>query len=152
MNGVDHKDQDTADWTVLLKSNRFYLRIFYWLFDSVLHTMYTVIKVVASDKSHPWHKYLGKHPGRFKFQMDLAVLELISQGITMDWSDIEDINNKPGYIREEDYLPCACKVCFFCTNGLRMGSTTRIEANGGLDRTGQSAPSNESACPQPHCR
>lgn len=28
MNGVDHKDHDTVDWTVSLKSNRFYLRIF----------------------------------------------------------------------------------------------------------------------------
>ena len=27
MNGVDHKDRDTANWTVSLKSNRFYLQI-----------------------------------------------------------------------------------------------------------------------------
>jgi hypothetical protein len=40
-----------------------YLRIFYWLFNGVLHAMYSVIKVVASDKSHPWHKYLSKHIG-----------------------------------------------------------------------------------------
>jgi hypothetical protein len=53
MNGVDDKDRDTADWTVLLKSNRFYLRIFYWLFDGVLHAMYSIIKVVAFNKSHP---------------------------------------------------------------------------------------------------
>jgi hypothetical protein len=117
MNGMDHKDRDTADWTVSLKLNRFYLRIFYWLFDGVLYAMYSVIKVVASNKSHPWHKYLSKHLGRYKFQMDLAI-DLISWGITMDWSDIEDINNKPVYMRKQDYVPCTCKVCFFCTNRL----------------------------------
>jgi hypothetical protein len=73
MNGVDHKDRDTADWTVSLKSNWFNLRIFYWLFDDgVLHAMYCIVKVVARDKAHPWHKYLSKHSGRYKFQMDLA--------------------------------------------------------------------------------
>jgi hypothetical protein len=85
-NMSDQKDRDTADWTVSLKSNRFYLRIFYWLFDGVLHAMYSIIKAVAHDKAHPWHKYLSKHLGRYKFQMDLAN-ELISRGIGMDWSD-----------------------------------------------------------------
>jgi hypothetical protein len=117
MNGVDHKDQDTADWTVSLKSNRFYLQIFYWLFDGVLHAMYSIIKVVASNKSHPWHKYHSKHSGCYNFPMDLAN-DLISWGITMDRSDIEDINNKPFYMWKQDFVPCACKVCFFCTNRL----------------------------------
>jgi hypothetical protein len=120
MNGVDHKDRDTADWMVSLKPNRFYLQIFYWLFDDILHAMYSVIKMVASDKPHPWHKYLSKHLGRYKFQMDLAI-HLISRGIIMDWSDIEDINKKPVYMRKQDYVPCACMVCFFCTNRLTHG-------------------------------
>ncbi len=108
MNGVDHKDQDTAHWMVSLKLTRFYLQIFYWLFDGILGAMYSIIKVVASNKSHPWQKYLSKHLGYYKFQMDLAI-DLISWGITMDWSDIEDIDNKPVYMRKQDYVPCACK-------------------------------------------
>ena len=120
MNGVDHTDRDNADWTVSLKSNRFYLRIFYWLFDGVLHAMYSIIKVMASDKSHPWHKYLSKHLGRYQFQMDLAI-DLISRGIKMDWSDIADVDNKPVYMRKQDYVPCECNVCFFCTNRLTYG-------------------------------
>jgi hypothetical protein len=63
MNGVDHKDQDTAHWMVSLKLTRFYLQIFYWLFDGILGAMYSIIKVVASNKSHPWQKYLSKHLG-----------------------------------------------------------------------------------------
>ena len=113
MNGVDHKDRDTADWTVSLKSNWFYLRIFYWLFDGVLHAMYSIIKVVADDKAHPWHKYLSKHLGCYKFQMDLAN-DLISRGIGMDWSDVEDSNARPDYVRKHDWVPCACTTCFFC--------------------------------------
>ena len=63
------------------------MRIFYWLFDGILHAMYTTIKVVGSDKAHPWRKYLNKHLGRYKYQMDLAN-DLISHGISMDWLDI----------------------------------------------------------------
>jgi hypothetical protein len=97
MHGVDHKDRDTADCTVSLKSNRYYLQIFYWLFDGILHSMYSIIKVVASNKAHPWHKYLSKHLGYYKFQMDLAN-DLISWGISMDWSDVDNINTRPIYI------------------------------------------------------
>jgi hypothetical protein len=120
MSGVDQKDRDTADWTVSLKSNRFYLRIFYWLFDGVLHAMYSIVKFVARDKAHPWHKYLSKHLGRYKFQMDLAN-ELISRGIGMDWTDIGDKSKKPVYMRKQDYIPCTCKACFFCKNGFTHG-------------------------------
>ena len=59
--------------------------------------MYSIIKVIASDKSHPWHKYLSKHLGYYKFQMDLAN-DLISWGISMDWSDVDNINTRPIYI------------------------------------------------------
>jgi hypothetical protein len=50
MNGADHKNRDTADYTVSLKSNRFYMQIFCWLFDGILHAMCSVIKAVGSDK------------------------------------------------------------------------------------------------------
>ena len=101
-------------------SNRFYLRIFYWLFNGVLHAMYSIIKVVADDKAHPWHKYLSKHLGRYKFRMDLAN-DLISPGIGMDWSDVEDSNARPDYVRKQDWVPCACTTCFFCKKGLTHG-------------------------------
>jgi hypothetical protein len=120
MSGGDQKDHDTADWTVSLKSNRFYLRIFYWLFDGVLHAMYSIIKVIACNKDHPWHQYSSKPLGRYKFQMDLEN-KLISRGIGMDWSDVRDSDKKPVYMRKQDYVPCACKACFFCKNGLTHG-------------------------------
>jgi hypothetical protein len=61
MNGVDHKDRDTADWTVSVKTNRFYMRIFFWLIDGVLRAMYTILKAVVGDNTaHKWRKYLRK--------------------------------------------------------------------------------------------
>ena len=55
--GVDHKDRDTADWTVSVRGSRFYMRIFFWLLDSVIHAMYCIVKYVSVNKGHPWHKY-----------------------------------------------------------------------------------------------
>jgi hypothetical protein len=101
MSGVDQKDRDTADLTVSLKLNGFYLRIFYWLFDGMLHTMYSIIKALVRNKAHPWHAYLSKHLGCYKFQMDL-VNKLISRGIGMDWSDVGDSDKKPVYMRKQD--------------------------------------------------
>jgi hypothetical protein len=138
MNGVDHKDRDTADWTVSLKSNRFYLRIFYWLFDGVLHAMYTIIKSVScDDEAHPWHKYRSKHLGRYKFQMDLAT-DLISKGIEMDWSDIEDNKTKPVYVRKQDWVPCGCMRCFFCKKGLTSGVDHKKKGKQRRSRSGLS--------------
>jgi hypothetical protein len=54
MNGVDHKDRDTADWTVSLKSNWWYLRIFYWLVDGIPLAAYSIVCALATDKNHKW--------------------------------------------------------------------------------------------------
>jgi hypothetical protein len=75
----------------------------------------------------------SKHLGLYKFQMDLAI-DLTSRGITMDLSDIEDIQNKSFYIRKQDYVPCTCMVYFFCTDGL----THRINHNKTGERRSQS--------------
>jgi hypothetical protein len=120
--GVDHKDRDTADWTVSVRGTRFYMRIFFWVLDGVVHAMYCIIKYVAQDKDHPWHKY-NLNNGRFNFQMDLAHA-LIAKGIEMDCpnhDDLKDPKKRPGYMRKMDWLPCACNRCFFCKEGLTHG-------------------------------
>jgi hypothetical protein len=61
--------------------------------------------------------------------MDLAK-ELIIWGIGMDWSDIDDIKNRPIYMRRQDYLPCDCKVCFFCLNALTHGIDHKKKGRG----------------------
>jgi hypothetical protein len=65
--------------------------------------MYSIIEVIASNKDHPWHKYLNKHLGRYNFKIDLAN-DLISWGISMDWLDDEDKSTKPAYLWKQDAL------------------------------------------------
>ena len=120
MNGVDHKDRDTADYSISVKSNRWYMRIFFWLVDNVIHAMYTNVTYVARNKDHPWFKYKNKNGGRYKFQYDLA-LELMEYGIKLDWKDLEDDSQRPPYIRQKSIVPCECKSCFFCKNGITTG-------------------------------
>ena len=128
MNGVDRKDRDTADWTVSLKSNRFYMRIFYWTFDGVIHAMHCIVKDVVGtppDKKHPWYRYVDKNHGRYRFQMDLAVA-LMRHGVSLDWKDPTK-DERPPYVRDKcwDWIPCDCHKakspqlhCFFCTHVL----------------------------------
>jgi hypothetical protein len=120
MGGVDHKDQDTADWTVSLKSNRWCLRMFHWMIDGVLHGACRIVCSIASDDNHKWHKHLSKNGGRHKFQMDLG-LALISHGLGMDWEEGFDEDKKPPHVRKASYVPCGCGRCFFCKNGETQG-------------------------------
>jgi hypothetical protein len=159
MNGVDHKDRDTADWTVSVKTNRFYMRIFFWLIDGVLHAMYTILKAVVGDNTaHKWCKYLRKNDGRYYFQMDLGTA-LISEGIFRDWKDPRDpTSQKPPYMRQGEFVPCGCKTCFFCVNGFTTGIAHKrkqaTELQGGYDTvycTGTREKISESATSQ-RCR
>jgi hypothetical protein len=121
MNGVDHKDRDTADWTISVKTNWFYMRIFFWLTDGVLHAMYTILKAsIGNDEEHTWFRFLSINDGRYKFQMEMGAA-LISSGITMDWEDITDMITKPPYMRQRQCVPCQCEICFFCVNGMTTG-------------------------------
>lgn len=123
MNCVDHKDRDTADWTISLKSNRFYLRIFYWLLDSVLHAMYTIVKAVALSDDHPWYKYKNKNYGRYKFQMDLGY-ELIRCGLEMDWLAPYDKEHKPSYVQKQITYHVRAKTVSFVFKVRHMALTT----------------------------
>jgi hypothetical protein len=126
-NGVDRKDRDTADWSISLKSNRWYLRVYYWMLDSVIHAAFLVVSEVGKKRSerepdHPWAKY-GKKGGRWKFQLDLAH-SLLEKGILLDCPDIGDLKDKkkrPRYMRRTDFHPCSCGVCFFCKSQLTHG-------------------------------
>jgi hypothetical protein len=92
MGGIDHVDRDSADYSVSLKSERFYLRIFYWILNAVIHCNYVIVTLVSKDsgpKHNEWKHYRNIHNGRFKYQIDLSQ-QLIEYGIRMDWIDVED--------------------------------------------------------------
>jgi hypothetical protein len=39
-NGMDRKDRDTSDWTISVKSHRWYLRLYYWMVDAAIHSSF----------------------------------------------------------------------------------------------------------------
>jgi hypothetical protein len=115
--------RDTADWGISVKMNHYYWRLLFWQVDLclVLHAMYCVIIFITRDnKDHPCHKYCSKNEGRERFQKDLAQ-ELIAYAIHKDWRNVEDEMTKPAYMRKSLYVPCGCKMCFFCQEGLMHG-------------------------------
>ena len=75
--GVDLRDRDTADWTTSMRSPRFYLRIFFWMLDGVIHSIFCIIKNYVEscgDDNHPWKRYTAAGGfGRCRFQMDLGI-------------------------------------------------------------------------------
>ena len=36
-NGVDRNDRDSADWSTMIRTTRYYLRIYCWALDRVIH-------------------------------------------------------------------------------------------------------------------
>jgi len=113
MGGVDSKDQDTADNSTSLWTTWYYLPIFFWILDSIIHAMYVIAKDYAENSHNDfgWNQYCSKNGGQKKIQIDLAV-QLIDFGIRQDWPEPFDEHNMPPWIRQEYILSCDCKVFF----------------------------------------
>ena len=129
MSGVDSNDKSIALWTVSLKSLRFYLRIFYWQFDSIINAMWILVCHTLSEmneserKQDNWRQFSSKDSGRYDFTMSLGV-SLIKRGLEMDWDGPPtDIKGRPAYTRKMNLVPCQCDgiQCFFCEYGHTHG-------------------------------
>ena len=121
MNGVDLSDKDSAKYSTSLRTNRWYLRIFFWLIDRVVHACFLIAVFLASDTYLPeWKVYKSKHNGRKKFQTHLGIA-LINKGIELDWEAPYEEETKPKWMPQTfktgKYQPCDCGICFFCKNG-----------------------------------
>jgi hypothetical protein len=115
-NAVDINDRDSADCSTSIRTIRYYIRLLCWSLDRVIHTLYVIVCQCAKagiGKSE-WKKYLSKHNGRHDFQIHLA-LALINYAIQLDW---DGISERPDWMRQKPFLPCDCKRCYFCKNGL----------------------------------
>jgi hypothetical protein len=151
MHGVNHKDRDTADWSISLKSNWWYLRIFYWLVDGILHAAYHIVCALAMNENHKWHKHLSKNGGRYKFEMDLGLALISHHGLGMDWKEGFHEEDKPKYVQRLKYIPCGCGRCSFCQNGKTHGVDHKpIEAKKKCHhkRVGQSPIKEKKKCPE----
>ena len=121
-NAVDRNDSDSAHHTCSIRTNRWYLRILFWLLDRVVFSCYILVSEMAKDESCPhrneWVNYSDKNNGRECFQIDLA-LALISYGIEYDWPHRSE--PRPRWMRQTELKPCECKQCFFCKTGQTNG-------------------------------
>ena len=119
MNAVDRNDRDSADYSTSIRTNRYYIRIFCWVLDRVIHTLYVVVCFLAKSNigSEKWKKYLTHKSARHDFQIDLG-LELLSYGIAQDW---DGKSKRPDYMRSGEFVPCGCEQCYFCINGFTTG-------------------------------
>ena len=107
MNGVDRMDRDNADWSVSIRTNRWYLRVVFWILDCVIFAMYLVATFGEGEVAA---KYKNKNNGRRKFQIDLA-MALMEEGLTRDWKgDLKDDSGRPAWNRKRGYIPCNCEV------------------------------------------
>ena len=113
-NAVDQNDRDSSDYTVSIRTKRWYLRYYFYLIDRIIHSMFVITTDTAKQGLIPeWDKYT-KTDGRYKFQIDMA-FALIDMGIKADW-DFDD-DNKADWMRKKDTLPCSCSQCTFCKAG-----------------------------------
>jgi hypothetical protein len=119
-NAVDRNDRDSSDYSTTIRTTRYYLRIFCWALDRVIHTCYVVVcaLAVAGIGNPEWKKYRSKHNGRHDFQIDLA-MALLNYAISLDW---DGKSARPGWMRQKDFLPCDCTKCYFCKNGHTSGA------------------------------
>ena len=80
-NDIAVNDYDSADYSVSIRINGWYLIVFLWLVDRVLFSCYII---VWHTNKEAWTKYKSKNDGRRKFQIDL-VITVMEYGIRLDW-------------------------------------------------------------------
>ena len=117
-NAVDRNDRDSSDYSTTIRTLRYYLRIFCWGLDRVVHTCYVIVCYLATAGvgNREWKKYKMRKNGRHDFQIDLG-LALISFAIKLEWTGVK----RPGWMRQGQFVPCDCKQCYFCVNGHTTG-------------------------------
>jgi hypothetical protein len=165
-NGVDRKDMDTSDWTISVKSHRWYLRLYYWMIDAAIHSRYLLVVNIANKRAetnpeHPWLKHSGRN-GRMIFQMDLAH-SLMEKGLLMDCpADVANFKMpklRPRYNRKKDDHPCECDNCFFCKYRITCGVEHKKPRHTGFESLSLDSqsplrclPNNQVSIQARHCR
>lgn len=120
MGDFDMNDGDGANYSISIRSTRWYLRLFCWTLERAIHANFQLTVVFANGGSdgdsykEKWKGYTSKNGGRFNFQIDLVML-LIEYGIRLDWK------GDPAWIRQVALVPCDCGSCFFCKTGRTTG-------------------------------
>jgi hypothetical protein len=103
-----------------IRTNRYYLRIFCWALDRVIHVVYVVVcfLIKGGVGQEQWKRYLDTHSGHHDFQIDLA-LSIMNYGIGLQWDG--ESATRPNFMRQREFVPCDCGKCFFCLKGITIG-------------------------------
>lgn len=116
---MDHNDRDSADYSTTFKSNRYYLRIFAWCLDRIVHALYVVVCWLGKDGIgiDGWADYSKDiQDGRKDFQIDLG-MSLIKYAIELDWKG----ERRPDWMRQGEFVPCDCSQCYHYLNRITTG-------------------------------
>ena len=96
-NAVDRNDRDSSDYSVSQRTHRWFLRLYFFLLDRVIHGCFVVVvSLTAGYKS--WSTFRNTNGGRRNFQIQLG-LELINYGISLEWPDPTDASRRPKWVR-----------------------------------------------------
>ncbi len=117
---MDRNDRDSADYSTTIRTNRYYLRIFCWALDRVIHAVDVVVCFLIKGDvgQEQWKRYLDTHSGHHDFQIDLA-LSIMNYGIGLQWDG--ESATRPNFLQQTAFVPCDCGKCFFCLNGITTG-------------------------------
>ena len=108
---MDRNDRDSADYTCSILTNRWYLRIFFWLLDRAIFAMYIVLVNYYQDTGDERFKRYAADGGRYIFQIDIGKV-LFDYAICEDWpldnDEIWDLTKRSRWMRGRDVIPCKC--------------------------------------------
>ena len=87
--------------------------------DRVVHTVFIVVCYLAKSgigKSEQ-NNDLNRNNGRHYFQIDPSI-SLINFAIALEW---DGESKRPGWMRQSEFVPCDCGMCYFCLHVLTDG-------------------------------
>ena len=118
-NDVDKNYHSSSFYSSTIWKIRYYLRIFCWTLGRVVHTLFVLVchlaKLVIGNSE--WNNYLNRNNGCHKFQIDIAI-SLINFAIALEW---DGESKRPGWMRQSEFVPCDCGMCYFCLHVLTDG-------------------------------
>jgi hypothetical protein len=88
MNGVDWNHCDSADYSTSIWTNCYYLLLFCWGWDRVVHAVYVFVCFLAKGGvgKAGWRRYDNKNSGQHDFQINLGIgLVPMKYGISLEW-------------------------------------------------------------------
>jgi len=119
-NAVDRNDRDSADYSTSIRTNRYYIRIFCWVLDHVVHVVFAMVLYCCQLEICPkdWKRYQSKNNGRHDLQIDLGIA-ILNHAIALDW----DGDKRPDYIQETSILAIVRSFIFASTATLLISPT-----------------------------